>query len=476
MRDTDQGLRAILEYNADLFASDTITRMLGHFQTLLTGIVANPSRSIATLPVLTPEEIQQNISFDRSHVSSNLEFSDATVDHDETASYAEPKTSRDDIEQRLTLIWENLLGIQTIGIQDNFFDLGGISILAVRMFAQIEETFAKTLPLATLLQAPTIEQLATLLREEEWVAPWSPLVEIQASSSTNPPLFCIHGGGFNVLIYRTLAMSLGKDRSVYGLQARGMESKIGDSLAEIAVDYIQEIQRVQPEGPYLLGGLSNGGHIALEMAQQLQAQGQTVALLAMFDSNGPGGTKLLSPFPRLLSSIWYALKFSVPRLIISLQQSGWDVVLTKLKRQWSDYQSKTKSPAHPQENLLRRRMNYLSSFVLERSPWSFYNPSAQLQGMNDNLSNNLKQMEESYRKVYKAYDPQPYAGKITLFRAMEFPPGYQRDSKLGWGKIAKDGVDVYQIPGHHTAIMESPILAEKMRTCIETALANRRSI
>lgn len=394
--------------------------------------------------------------------------------------------AQDEIESQLTQIWETTLGIESIGITDNFFDLGGNSLTAVRLFTQIATTFDRNLSLSVLLRANTIEQLAAVIRED--LAPsWSPLVELQKGSSKQA-LFCIHGGGFNVLIYRHLTLHLDPDFTVYGLQARGLDNDrpLADRLEEIATDYLQEIRRVQPEGPYLLAGLSSGGHIALEMAQQLQATGQTVALLAMFDSVGPEGVELMSPLPRLLSSLQYALQFSVPRSIAILQQSGLETFATKLKLYWSTYHDKSESvavpttsdrdppssAALPTENCLERQMNRLSSLILQRSPWSSYSPSVQLQASNDRVANTLKQMEKSYRKVYKAYVPQSYAGKITLFRAMEFPPGYRQDPQLGWGKIAKEGVDVYHIPGHHTAIMESPILAKKMNVCIEKAIEN----
>ncbi|PSB59232.1 condensation domain-containing protein [Chamaesiphon polymorphus] len=398
--------------------------------------------------------------------------------------------AQDELESQLTEIWETTLNVRSIGITDNFFDLGGNSLTAVRLFAQIATTFDKNLPLSILLKAPTIEQLATVIRQDLASEIWSPLVELQKGSSKQA-LFCIHGGGFNVLIYRHLALNLDPDFSVYGLQARGLDNDrpLVDRLEEMAADYINEIQRVQPEGPYLLAGLSNGGHIALEMAQQLQARGQTVALVAMFDSYGPGGVKLLAPFPRLLSSFWYVLQYSVPRSIFQSQQSGQNEIATKLQNaidrlfrsretsmtieQNSERHLEHQDTFTDGSNLLDRNMNRLSSYVLEHSPWAFFRPSAQLKDSKDSIASTLKKLEESYRKAYKIYAPQPYRGKITVFRAMETPPGYQLDATLGWKKIAKNGVEIYKIPGDHTSIMESPILAQKMQVCIEQALANQ---
>ncbi|NJL21115.1 MAG: hypothetical protein HC895_10300, partial [Leptolyngbyaceae cyanobacterium SM1_3_5] len=120
----------------------------------------------------------------------------------------------------------------------NFFEIGGHSLLAVRLFTEIEKTFGRILPLSVLLQAPTIEQLAQVLRAGLEPA-WSPLVTIQVGNPAKPPLFCIHGGGFNVLVYRPLAINLGSEQPVYGLQAQGLDGKaIRDRMEDIASDYI----------------------------------------------------------------------------------------------------------------------------------------------------------------------------------------------------------------------------------------------
>src|SRR5436309_3192543 len=191
---------------------------------------------------------------------------------------------RNDTETRLTNIWQEVLGIPSISVDDNFFDVGGNSLLAVRLFTRIEKTFHIKLPLATLIEAQTVEQLAGVLSENVRRS-WSPLVEMQPKGS-RPPFFCIHGASGNVLIYRDLSRHLGPDQPFYGLQAQGLDGSV-DRLAtveEMASLYIQEIRRVQPKGPYLVGGYCLGGTIAYEIAQQLQGQGQDVALLALFDT------------------------------------------------------------------------------------------------------------------------------------------------------------------------------------------------
>ena len=399
--------------------------------------------------------------------------------------------AQDEIESQLKDIWETTLGIRPIGIADNFFDLGGNSLTAVRLFAQIATTFDKNMPLSMLLKAPTIRQLAAVIRQDVDPQSWSPLVEIKPGAAKSP-LFCIHGGGFNILVYRDLALQLDADRPVYGLQARGLDSHqpLAERLEAMATDYINEIQRVQPVGPYLLAGLSNGGNIAIEMAQQLQARGETVALVAMFDSYGPDGLKLLAPVPRFLSSLLYVMQYSLPRSIARSQHSGTQQIVSELKSAFDRiFRSKDTATLPPfsepdsskntqaqqpnnsyTENSLDRNLNRVSNYVLEHSAWWFFSPSTQLKDDRNPVANTLKNMEHYYRKVYQKYQPQAYPGKIVIFQGTEPPPGYQRDRYLGWKKIAQGGIKIYRIPGNHTSIMESPVLAEKMNICLQQVI------
>ena len=144
------------------------------------------------------------------------------------------------------------------------------------------------MPLATLLQAPTVGGLAEVLRKENWKPSWSSLVPLQPGGS-KPPIFLIHSHGGNVLEYYPLANALGKDQPVYALQARGLDGNIvkNESLEEIATAYLKEIRSLQPDGPYILGGFCFGGLVALEAAQQLQAAGQKVALVVMIQTTHP---------------------------------------------------------------------------------------------------------------------------------------------------------------------------------------------
>ena len=191
---------------------------------------------------------------------------------------------RDNLEGQLTKIWENVLGIKSISVTDNFYDLGGDSLLAVRLFAEIEKVFHKKLPLASLLTAPTVAQLVNQLRQDQGSAPWSSMVPIQPNGS-KPSLFCIHGAGGNILSFRDLARYLGSEQPFYGLQSLGLDGKQTPltTVEDMARCYLQEIRTIQPNGPYFLSGYCFGGKIALEIAQLLRLDGETVALLALLE-------------------------------------------------------------------------------------------------------------------------------------------------------------------------------------------------
>jgi len=426
--------------------------------------------------------------------------------------------SRDELELQLIRIWEELLNIQPIGIQDNFFDLGGHSLLAIRMFAQLEETFGKKLPLATLLQAPTIEQLASLLREKESIQLWSPLVTIQAGGS-KPPLFCVHGGGgFNLLMYHDLAKYLGTDYPVYGLQAEGLdeETKPLAPFEDIAADYIKHMQAVQPEGPYLLAGICSGGLIALEMAQQLHAQGQKVALLGLFDTYGPENpARVMPPIPRFFSGVHYLLGYSLPRFINKHTQlepqallnkalaaigNGSKKLSRKSKNQDTIELLETEGITHNNKqvpvktNYLEHWVHKFNLWVIHHSPLANFAPefdalargnssddiintlragNSTVESSDEHVStvNDAMKLRAVHLKAQVSYNYRVYPGCITVFRAKEKLPGMYRDPQLGWGSLAAGGLEIYDIPGYHAEIVKSRVTAEKMRACIDKVLS-----
>ncbi|MBX3327338.1 MAG: amino acid adenylation domain-containing protein, partial [Nitrospira sp.] len=189
---------------------------------------------------------------------------------------------RNQVEIQLTALWQHVLDVSKVGVHDNFFDLGGHSLKAARLFYLLEQVYGKRLPLAMLFQAPTIAEFASVLSQDHWTPPWQSLVAIQPNGVA-APIFMVPGVVGNVLVFAQLAKLLGPDRPTYGLQARGLDGKEAPftSIPEMASHYVEQIRRVRPTGPYTVLGNCTGGLIAYEMAQQLLGQGQTVTLVVM---------------------------------------------------------------------------------------------------------------------------------------------------------------------------------------------------
>jgi thioesterase domain-containing protein/acyl carrier protein len=198
--------------------------------------------------------------------------------------------ARDGLELRLCRIWEEILGRDLeVGVEDDFFDLGGHSLAAVRLMARIETEWGCDLPLSVLFHAPTVAALAQALRDDAAMPPIprSPLVRL-ATGGEGTPMFWVHPVGGTVVCYRTLARHLGTDRPVYALEAAEGGQPL-DSVEQLAERYLEAVLAVWPRGPYLLGGWSFGGLVALEMGRRLEVAGREVGLVALVDTAAPGG-------------------------------------------------------------------------------------------------------------------------------------------------------------------------------------------
>ncbi len=224
-------------------------------------------------------------------------------------------------ELQLASIWDSLLGISAVGATDDFFALGGDSLMAVEMFAKIRETFGRDLPLGALAQSPTIEGLATAI--DNGTIEWPILVPIRKTGTKNP-FFCIHGGTGNVASFPNLARQLPPEYPFYGLQWDGLDGSGGtEGIVNLAKRYLDEVRSVQPEGPYVLAGQCVGGLIAQEMARFLLQQGEQVPLLIMYDSPNLSGPRYVpEPLKERAHIKAYLVKRRAMQVVGSLKSGG----------------------------------------------------------------------------------------------------------------------------------------------------------
>jgi aspartate racemase len=333
----------------------------------------------------------------------------------------QPTNGSDPLQAQVARIWQEVLG-RSVGLQDNFFEVGGHSLLAAKLMHRVGQTVGKTLPLAMLLEAPTIEQLSSALRQNGWSRHWCSLVPIQTQGS-RAPFFCIHGVGGNVVGFRDLGAHMGPTHPFYGLQSRGLDGKHDNpvSIEEMAAHYLGEVRTVQPKGPYLLGGFSFGGLVAYEMSRQLLAQDEDVALLALFDTY-PGNLKPMG------SSLLKALKSPI-RLMIEIPRF-----------------------ARRRARLFWRRIT---------------------------VPKTLREVFRANSRAANKYVLQPYQGKVTLFRASEKSLRSEADPHAAWHNLAKGGLEFQDIPGDHYGILVEPevtYLSEKLKACIDQALAEHQAL
>jgi amino acid adenylation domain-containing protein len=316
----------------------------------------------------------------------------------------------DPFQLQLVRIWEEVLGRKPIGIRDNFFELGGHSLLAARLMHRMGQALSKSVPLAMLFEAPTIERLAASLRQDGWSHHWSSLVPIQPAGS-HSPFFCIHGVGGNVVGFHELAQHMKPDYPFYGLQSQGLDGKhtCHTRIEDMAAHYLDEIRTVQRNGPYHLGGYSLGGLVAYEMACQLLARGEEVGLLVLFDTYA--GNPINESLLDLLRHPTWAQLQHLP-------------------------------------GALRKRVRFTVRM------WRL--PEA------------LKKVMSSNARAAKQYRLRPYSGRATLLRAGETWHASD-DPYADWRRLV-GALEISEIPGAHMEIFREPHvsrLAERLKSCID---------
>ena len=365
-----------------------------------------------------------------------------------TVPYVGPRTHT---ERELCRIWAELLGAERVGIQDDFFALGGSSLLAVRVFAQIEKTLGQALPLVVLFQNPTIEQLAHVLEQRKGHTSSTSIVPIQTNGS-RPPLILVHGAGGGILWgYANLSAHLGPDQPVYAVEPRLIASSAGERLTveHMAQQYLTHLRAFQPRGPYYIGGYCFGGYVAYEIARLLREENEPVALLALIDSAAPNGSYDRIPWWNPLYSIRFAQN-----------TCSWlsDFMKLEPRVRW---QFITRKLAVFKRRIFggREAVKHTSVDLQEYiDPTQF--PEEEIK------------LWQAHLNAGAAYKPKPFRGRVTLLRTRTQPFFCSFDPEYGWGELAAGGVEVRRVPGSHEAIFIEPhvrALAAQVAACCRQA-------
>ncbi len=353
-----------------------------------------------------------------------------------THSYAAPRYPT---EEKLERIWAEVLGLDRVGIDDDFFDLGGHSLLAVRLISEVEISFGKKIPVATLLKAPTVAQLASVLPSLGKTVS-SPLIAIQPTGS-KPAFFCAHGAD----AYGRLARHLGPDQPFYGLAQHLEERQVRyTSIEAIAAHYVKEIRKVQPAGPYYIGGHSIGGLIAFEMAQQLQKLAQEIALLVVIDSGPPARTQPVGT--------------NNPSHHSGNEPLAKSLALPSLKRNLWLVRHRIDETMRKIPKAVTCRVYHLLGIRLPPELKTFY--------VDQVVYGRI------YPTAHRNYVPREYSGRAVYFQSED-----TRVRVAGWEKLMTKGLEVRPVTGNHLSMLTEPhlkSLAETLKECLAEAQESAR--
>jgi len=336
------------------------------------------------------------------------------------AGYAAP---RDALERQLAHVWAKALRLERVGVTDDFFELGGDSLDAVRICAMLEQWLRVNLPLTELARCRTIAALAAAIRARDAGAAALPLVLLNAGET--PPFFCVPGAGSDAFALLELARALGPAQTFYAIQHPGLDGAPPRHLSveAMAARCLPDLLAVQPRGPYYLGGTSFGGLVAYELARQLRARGETVALLALIETYGHGYPPVrLRSLPRAFPQL--ALRWLLP-------------IGKKGEPTW----------AHVKLGIGDHVVRWRARRALARR-----DPAV------PRLAHRFVYLQEVCFEAHRRYAFPPYDGPIVVFRAEQQPPArlYALSDDLGWAPVARGGLVSEEIPGYHGAHIHAP--------------------
>ena len=447
----EENLELRCHYDIKLFEDLTIREWLATLTSIFHDLAADPSQLALDLARLNRADASPATEIVYTQVSNQHLQADSTG----------PTTMPErELLQALIPLWQRVLGIIKIDPDDDFFALGGHSVAAAQLFALIQRELGCTAPLATLYDASTPRTLASVLSQGGKPEAWQSLVAINRPHPSNdrtshrPPLFLVHGAEGNILLYRSLAADLGADQPVFGLQSAGLDgrSPIDGRFENVAHRYIEEIRQVQPHGPYMLGGYCLGGTLALEMARQLIASGETVGLLALIEIyNIRSISWPLSLRQRLINRWILNPYFHLDNLLAAEGEGKRAFFMEKLRVETT----RIKASAHFAWARLRDRFQTHAAAPA---------PQAKI--------------ADIYEEALAHYEVRPYPGELTLFLAKRHLAGFH-DRLGGWGDVAQSGVRLHSLPiSPRGSLVEPHVrqLAAILRACLDRATENSKPI
>jgi thioesterase domain-containing protein len=477
------GMAGRFVYNTDLFDRAAIVKLLEHFQALLQQLLANPDQSVSQTPSMDLGSVESALllnnqvrdaavllredgnggqqlvaylvpadpeldapalrAFLRERLPGHMipsafvaleslpQTAGGKVDRkalpapkSRAAAAREFVPAQDEIEERLANLWQEVLSVHPISVTDNYFDLGGHSLLALRLFSEIKFCFNLELPLATLFHAPTVRTMAGVIRDSG-VQAAAPIVPIQPNG-TKPAIFCIGPLNGEVILFRRLALELGPDQPLYGLQPFSLVHRLS-TVQTLAASYIEELQHFGESQPFCLLGYSFGGLVAVEMARQLRKNGAKPPLVVLIDSDYLAASKALESWKDRIRRYRYHVNQIV-------HGAGLRHLVGRLR-------SRSFRVIHKVSTTLGVEVPRMASDVAGRQLLA----------------------AESYRA-------KPYSGPVYVFKAESRPEFFGNDPELGWGEILSD-LRIEEIPGDHGSIntgMNLKILARKLAAALPT--------
>ncbi len=408
-----QGMGGRFVYSTDLFDRATILRLQENFQALLLELVSNPAQAVSPQSVASGKPDGSTLAAPEAALPAPREF----------------VLPQDEIEDRLANVWRGVLGLDSISVTDNYFDLGGHSWLALRLFAEIKLCFQLELPLATLFYAPTVRSMAGVIRDSG-VQVSAPVVPIQPNG-TKPAILCIGPLNGEVILFRRLALELGPDQPLYGLQPFSLVDRLS-TVQTLASSYIEELQGWGERRPFCLLGYSFGGLVAVEMARQMRDKGEEPPLVVLIDAPYVAGCKAREPWRDRI----HRYRYHVKKIAGGVEG-------------------------------IRHLANRIRSFFVRVIHRVSTDLGVEVSKIASDIAGRQLLAGENYRAT-------PYPGRVCLFKAASQVAFFGSDSRLGWGDILSD-LRIEEIPGDHGTIntgVNLKILARKLNAALDESPAS----